>query len=176
MQEVNKLRVLYQDRLVGTIVKYDKYRTAFAYDKEWLANGFAISPYSLPLSEKLFIAKLEPLDGVSGAFADSLPDGWGRLLVDRMLLKHKLSPQSIDNLQRLAIVGNAGMGALTYSFSLGGEHATTINGNGRDPGMQDLLEVGRQFGMSAGSAKTIAREIQECVQEYLGAKYINNKG
>ena len=65
---------------------------------------------------------------------------------------------------------------LTYSFSLGGEHATTINGNGRDPGMQDLLEVGRQFGMSAGSAKTIAREIQECVQEYLGAKYINNKG
>ena len=88
MQEVNKLNVLYQDKLVGTLAKYDKYRTVFAYDREWLANGFAISPYSLPLTEKLFIANLEPFDGLFGVFADSLPDGWGRLLVDRMLLKH----------------------------------------------------------------------------------------
>ena len=114
MQEVNKLNVLYQDKLVGTLAKYDKYRTVFAYDREWLAIGFAISPYSLPLTEKLFIANLEPFDGLFGVFADSLPDGWGRLLVDRMLLKHKLFPQSIDNLQRLAIVGNSGMGALSY--------------------------------------------------------------
>ena len=114
MQEVNKLRVNYQDRLVGTLVKYDRYRTIFAYDKGWLANGFAISPFSLPLGEKPFVANLEPFDGLFGVFADSLSDGWGRLLVDKMLLKHKLSPQSIDNLQRLAIVGNAGMGALTY--------------------------------------------------------------
>ena len=64
---------------------------------------------------------------------------------------------------------------LTYSFSLGGEHATTVNGNGRNPGMQDLLEVGRQFGMTSSYAKSISREIQECVQVYLGAKYLNNK-
>ena len=95
-------------------MKYDRYRTIFAYDKGWLANGFALSPFSLPLGEKPFVANLEPFDGLFGVFADSIPDGWGRLLVDKMLLKHKLSPQSIDNLQRLAIVGNAGMGALTY--------------------------------------------------------------
>ena len=59
MQEVNKLKVLYQGRLVGTLVKYDRYRTVFAYDKEWLADGFAISPFSLPLSGKPFVANLE---------------------------------------------------------------------------------------------------------------------
>ena len=29
---------------------------------------------------------------------------------------------------------------LTYSYSIGGEHATCINGNGRNPGMTDILE------------------------------------
>ncbi len=30
---------------------------------------------------------------------------------------------------------------LTYSNSIDGEHATTVNGNGRDPGLSDLLAV-----------------------------------
>ena len=61
---------------------------------------------------------------------------------------------------------------LTYSFSLGGEHATTINGNGRNPGIQDLLEVGRQFGLSNRFAKTVAVEVYDCVYKYLGEKYL----
>ena len=47
-------------------------------------------------------------------FADSLPDGWGRLLVDRMLRKEGMNPVKVDALNRLAIVGSSGMGALTY--------------------------------------------------------------
>lgn len=33
---------------------------------------------------------------------------------------------------------------LTYSSSLNGEHATTINGNGVNPGVDDLLEVAKK--------------------------------
>lgn len=33
---------------------------------------------------------------------------------------------------------------LTYSNSIGGEHATTVNGNGADPGMDDLLSVAKR--------------------------------
>lgn len=33
---------------------------------------------------------------------------------------------------------------LTYSNSIGGEHATTVNGNGNDPGMDDLLAVAQK--------------------------------
>ena len=49
-----------------------------------------------------------------GVFSDSLPDGWGRLLVDRMLIKQGIPPATIDMLNRLAIVGGSGMGALVY--------------------------------------------------------------
>ena len=47
-------------------------------------------------------------------FADSLPDNWGRLLLDRLIRAHKQAPDELTVLDRLAIVGKSGMGALTY--------------------------------------------------------------
>lgn len=114
MKEVDKVRVYHNGKIVGTIIRYQRYLTAFAYDSEWLRNGFSISPFSLPLREEPFVAKQEPFDGLFGVFADSLPDGWGRLLVDRLLLKNKINPYSVGNLERLAIVGASGMGSLSY--------------------------------------------------------------
>lgn len=114
MKEVNKVSVSYNGRMVGSIIRHQRYLTAFIYDPEWLSNGFSISPLSLPLREEPFIAKQEPFDGLFGVFADSLPDGWGRLLVDRLLLKNKINPHNVGNLERLAIVGTSGMGALSY--------------------------------------------------------------
>lgn len=114
MQDVKLLAVLYQGMKVGTMALYKNYLAAFEYDKEWLADGFAISPFSLPLKKQVFIPKLEPFNGLFGVFADSLPDGWGRLLVDRLLLKNKLDPHNISALSRLSIVGRSGMGALEY--------------------------------------------------------------
>lgn len=114
MKEVDKVRVYHNGKIVGTIIRHQRYLTAFAYDSEWLRNGFSISPFSLPLREEPFVAKQEPFDGLFGVFADSLPDGWGRLLVDRLLLKNKINPHSVGNLERLAIVGSSGMGSLSY--------------------------------------------------------------
>lgn len=114
MQTVTKINVLYKGNSVGSIIRHQKYQTVFAYERSWLAHGFSISPFSLPLRPGPFIAKMEPFDGLFGVFADSMPDGWGRLLVDRLLLKNHIAPQSIGSLERLAIVGAAGMGALTY--------------------------------------------------------------
>ena len=116
MKEINKIKVSYNGKLVGSIIRYQRYLTALAYDPEWLRNGFSISPFSLPLREEPFIAKQEPFDGLFGVFADSLPDGWGRLLLDRLLLKNKINPHSVGNLERLAIVGASGMGALSYDL------------------------------------------------------------
>ncbi len=58
--------------------------------------------------------KTDPFEGVFGVFADSLPDGWGRLLVDRLMVRNGVNPYEIGNLERLAIVGDSGMGALSY--------------------------------------------------------------
>ena len=87
---------------------------AFEYDKEWIENGFSISPFSLPLEKRIFIPDMDPFGGLFGVFADSLPDGWGRFLVDRLMLKNHMNPAMVGNLNRLAIVGNSGMGALSY--------------------------------------------------------------
>jgi hypothetical protein len=54
---------------------------AFEYDAEWQRDGFSISPFKLPLEKRVFIAQRDPFDGNFGVFNDSLPDGWGRLLL-----------------------------------------------------------------------------------------------
>ncbi len=114
MDRLNKLKVFYHDRPVGTLALYQNRLAAFEYDSDWLAEGFSISPFSLPLEKKVFMPKPDPFEGLFGVFADSLPDGWGRLLVDRLMRRKGLDPQTIGNLDRLAIVGASGMGALTY--------------------------------------------------------------
>ena len=80
-----------------------------------IRNGFSISPFSLPLQKGVFMPKsFEPFEGLFGVFSDSLPDRWGRLLVDRRLLKEKINPAEVDAINRLAIAGESCMGALTY--------------------------------------------------------------
>ncbi len=99
---------------VGTLATTPEGLLAFEYADTWLKDGFSISPLSLPLRKGLFVAKREPLGGVFGVFDDSLPDGWGRLLVDRMLRSLGLDPAEVGPLLRLSIVGTSGMGALEY--------------------------------------------------------------
>lgn len=114
METPIRIEVLYDGRLVGTMAAYQRYRTAFEYSAEWIQSGFSISPFSLPLESGVKIANITPFDGLFGIFADSLPDGWGRLLVDRMLRREGEDPDTVDALSRLTIVGSSGMGALEY--------------------------------------------------------------
>ena len=114
MERYRALEAFIDKKKVGTLATYQNRFTAFEYSEDWLREGFSISPLSLPLEKKVFIPKIEPFDGLYGIFSDSLPDGWGRLLVDRMLLRERIDPQEIDMLNRLAIVGETGMGAITY--------------------------------------------------------------
>lgn len=114
MKEIKKLSVLCCGKKAGTLALYKGCLAAFEYDKDWIAKGFSISPFSLPLEQKVFVPRQDPFDGLFGIFADSLPDGWGRFLVDRLMLKNHVNPYEVGNLNRLAIVGNSGMGALSY--------------------------------------------------------------
>lgn len=60
---------------------------------------------------------------------------------------------------------------LTYSNSIGGEHATTVAGEGRDPSLKDILAVGKKAGLKDKKAKEIAAEVQETVEKRL-SKYL----
>jgi serine/threonine-protein kinase HipA len=108
------LTVFYHGRIVGRLAETPAKLLAFEYSADWLQNGFSISPFYLPLEKRVFVAGREPFDGNFGVFNDSLPDGWGRLLIDRLLKKHGIEPFTVSTLDRLSIVGNSGMGALEY--------------------------------------------------------------
>lgn len=114
MKEDNLLQVYYKQRLVGTLAMTASNKTAFQYSDEWLENGFSISPFSLPVKNEVFIPTKDYFQGLYGVFADSLPDNWGKLLLYRLLRSHKQNIDDLTVLDRLAIVGESGMGALTY--------------------------------------------------------------
>jgi serine/threonine-protein kinase HipA len=91
-----------------------KEKIYFRYYPEFIDRGIQISPFRMPLSDKPLTANREPFEGLFGVFSDSLPDGWGRLLLDRTLSSRGISPLQISPLDRLAYVGSGGMGALIY--------------------------------------------------------------
>ena len=113
------LAVLIGDARVGTLAETPDGLVAFQYDSGWLRGGYSINPYSLPLSDELFVPKWHPFDGLFGAFNDSLPDGWGALLLDRMLAEAGIDPALVGPLERLSIVGSNGRGALRYEPEAG---------------------------------------------------------
>ena len=108
------IRILYNSMLVGILTTNDREVAVFEYDQDWLINGYSISPFELPLESGFFNANENPFYGLFGVFNDSLPDGWGQLLVDRWLRQQGITPTEISWLDRLSIVGNHGMGALRY--------------------------------------------------------------
>ena len=114
MKENGTLQVLYDGKVVGNLALMAGRKIAFEYSEEWLETGFSISPFSLPLKEQVFIPTKEYFGALFGVFGDSLPDGWGNLLLNRMLRKKGMKPEEMTMLNRLAIVGQSGMGALTY--------------------------------------------------------------
>ena len=109
-----QLTVKYKGRDVGTLALAKTGQVAFQYTKDWLKDGFSISPFSLPLSEDVFVHTALNMDGLFGVFYDSLPDAWGKLVVDRTLSKSGMDVKQLNVLDRLAIVGANGMGALEY--------------------------------------------------------------
>lgn len=107
------LKVKYKSRDLGLLAMTKNKKIAFSYEKSWIDKGFSISPFYLPLEDKVFVADSNCFEGLFGIFADSLPDAWGRLLLDRVMKEHNIK-SDITVLDRLALVGKDGMGALEY--------------------------------------------------------------
>lgn len=117
MTDNRKLEVYCHGRLVGYLAETPDHMVAFQYSDEWIKSGFSISPLSLPLNNNVFIPPEKCRDrfaGLFGVFADSLPDSWGELLLDRHLETLGISRGDVTTLERLAYIGRSGMGALEY--------------------------------------------------------------
>lgn len=111
---VKQIEVIYDNRSVGRLALNRDRLCVFEYTPEWLREGFSISPFELPLQNKIFVARPRPFEGGFGVFDDSLPDGWGLLVMDRYLQQKGINPHTLSLLDRLAIVGTTGRGALEF--------------------------------------------------------------
>jgi serine/threonine-protein kinase HipA len=114
MNDIPVIEVFMNGAKVGRIALTPDGLCAFEYDPAWLTSGVSISPYFLPLRREVFVAGRAPFRGNFGVFDDSLPDGWGSLVLDRYLRSQGQDPARLTVLQRLALVGSTGRGALEY--------------------------------------------------------------
>jgi len=107
-----------QERVVGQLAEagprpasrqiYREYDPAFLRDPLWL------SPFKLPPQPGLIEHRDRDFGPIFGLFDDSLPDGWGLLLMDRFFAQQGLVPEEVSVLDRLAFLGTRTMGALTH--------------------------------------------------------------
>lgn len=91
------------------------------WSKEVIERALPVSPLYYPPEPGLLAARTRNFDGLHGFLADSLPDGWGYLLMRKRLAKLGVDIAALTPLERLALVGNHGRGALAF------EPATTPN-------------------------------------------------
>ncbi|MDR1652542.1 MAG: type II toxin-antitoxin system HipA family toxin [Prevotellaceae bacterium] len=164
MEKIGKIEVYCNAQKAGTAALTAENLVAFEYDAAFLKSGFSVSPYFLPLQSGVFVAKREPFWGNFGVFDDSLPDGWGSLLLDRFLREQGIDVQKLTVLQRLALVGTSGRGALEFfpdksitqntdfvDFDKFAAETHKILENENYTG--DLTEILYRFGGSSGGAR-----------------------
>jgi serine/threonine-protein kinase HipA len=144
----------------------------FEYDPAFIASGVQISPLKLPLKPGIQICPDTTFDGLFGVFNDSLPDGWGRLLLDRSVERHGVNRRQLTPLDRLAHVGKHGMGALVYepdySAVMSGdepllldklaEEAAIVLAGENDEVFEELLRLN---GSSAGARPKIVAQVSK---------------
>ena len=87
----------------------------FEYSDEALQRGVELSPIYLKLRKVAYSGFPGTQDNLPGLLADALPDGWGRLLMDRFFQKNGRDLASISPLDRLAFISDRAMGALVFT-------------------------------------------------------------
>jgi serine/threonine-protein kinase HipA len=101
--------------LVSTTVLTGRPVIVFEYSPAAREKGLELARYTLPLSGPSLRRDFPQHQlGLPGPVYDSLPDGWGMLLMDRLFRKRGLSSARIGPLERLAYIGSNAMGAMSY--------------------------------------------------------------
>ncbi len=91
----------------------------FQYHDAYLERfNMSVAPFTVEFNNNLQKAPAIPHKKLHGVFADSLPDGWGLYLMDRVFRKNDINPQMISQLERLSYIGDNCLGALYYEPEL----------------------------------------------------------
>lgn len=112
---------------VGYLHQDDNGMVGFQYDEEFLKSNIEISPIKMPLSTVTYTFPALPeqtFHGLPGMVADSLPDKFGNIVINRYLESQGRTADSLSVIEKLCYTGKRGMGALEYEPS---QELTTMN-------------------------------------------------
>lgn len=176
--EVVHVKFCYDNTMIpmGRLALKDR-KIFFEYTSSFLGSGLEVSPFILPLKPGVVACEDRTFDGLFGIFNDSLPDGWGRLLIDRKLMQMGINPGALTPLDRLLYVGKRGMGALHYepefttssglkkmdNLDLVAERCLQFQEHDTDQFVDDLLHMN---GSSAGARPKVLISIIQDNNEY----------
>ncbi|MDX8404688.1 MAG: type II toxin-antitoxin system HipA family toxin [Mariprofundus sp.] len=129
------LDVIYKprDMLVGRLL-HRGHDLLFEYDKEFIDTKLNLSPFKLKPATGVQRSDARFRNDLHGLFDDSLPDGWGLLLMDKELKKRGMEGP-FSPLDRLSYIGDTAMGALSYRPTIGA---------GNDSGIFDIREIAEE--------------------------------
>jgi serine/threonine-protein kinase HipA len=137
IQRLNVTRTLSTGEQVTVgVLAQNRQGVFFQYAQGYEQRHGSLSPFTLPPGPTLHAAPKTPHQGLHGVFGDCLPDGWGLLLQDRIFRQHGIAPTQLTAMDRLAFVGQRGMGAL--AFEPASQAAPTLGGD------EDLATLGLQ--------------------------------
>lgn len=115
---INKIDVFYEgwgERWHwGTLAQAPHTTIVFEYSDRALQEGLELSALHLPLSTVSYSEFEQFNEYLPGVIADALPDGWGRLLMDRVLRQQGIDPAQVSVLERLTYISNTAMGAFSF--------------------------------------------------------------
>lgn len=101
--------------LVSTKALTGRPLVVFEFSDEAKNRGLELSALRLPLRGARLRRDFPAHQlGLPGPVYDSLPDGWGMLLMDRLFKSRGLNPARVGPLERLAYIGNNAMGAMSF--------------------------------------------------------------
>jgi len=104
--------------VLGTLAD-DGTHLLFEYSLEALSRGIEFSPRSLKLRPAAYGDFPNHQHRLPGLIADVLPDGWGMLLMDRLVAQTGMNREQISPLDRLGMMGDRTMGAFSFRPPVG---------------------------------------------------------
>jgi serine/threonine-protein kinase HipA len=101
-------------RTIGAVsLDVERDVAAFQYDADFARSGIELSPLAMPLSKRVYEFPALPRNsfhGLPGLLADSLPDKFGKALIDAWLATQGRTAESFNAVERLCYTGTRGMG------------------------------------------------------------------
>jgi serine/threonine-protein kinase HipA len=89
----------------------------FEYDPRFLKAPVELAPLMMPKKKEIYsfpVLNRVSFRGLPGLLADSLPDKFGNLLINRWLKDQGRDLKNFSPIERLCYIGNRGMGAIEF--------------------------------------------------------------